>query len=333
MIGMNWGLLGHDWAVNLLQRHIAHGAVRHAYLFTGPQYIGRSSLALRFAQALNCQQPPSPGIPCEVCRVCRQIESLRQPDLVVVQADQIGGTLKVDQVRELQRSLALAPYEARYRIGLFLRFEEAHPSAANALLKTLEEPPSQVILLLTAESAESLLPTIVSRCEVLRLRPVGRQELAEGLSQRLDIPTDQANLLAAVSAGRPGYAIRLVNEPDQWIQRELWLKEHNELVKSSLVQRFAYIEKLVKDKDKQTIREILLVWLSMWRDILLHAGGAHSAIANLDCGDEVARLAQNTGFQAAQRTVASLERTLVMIDKNANIRLAMEVLMLDLPMA
>ncbi len=91
----------------------------------------------------------------------------------MVQAEQAGGTLKVEQVRELQHSLSLAPYEGRYRVALLLRFEEAHPSAANALLKTLEEPSPQVVLVLTAESAESLLPTIVSRCEVLRLRPLG----------------------------------------------------------------------------------------------------------------------------------------------------------------
>jgi DNA polymerase-3 subunit delta' len=331
MIDMNWGLLGHEWAVSLLQRHIAQGSVRHAYLFTGPQSVGRRSLALRFAQALNCQQPPAPGEYCGTCRVCRQIAKLQQPDLMIVQAEQVGGTLKVEQIRELRRSLALAPYEARYRVGLLLRFEEAHISAANALLKTLEEPAPQVILLLTAESAESLLPTIVSRCEVVRLRPVAGAPLSEALNRRLGMPEKQSRLLASISAGRPGYAINLYEQPDRMKQRQVWLDEHAGLLKSNLVQRFHVVEKLAKDKDKETVRGLLLVWVSLWRDVLMQAVGVQAAMANLDHGNEVVRLAQMCGIATAQTVVAALERTLWMMDKNVNLRLALEVLMLDLP--
>jgi DNA polymerase III subunit delta' len=133
----NWDLLGHGWAIQLLKEHIIKQRMRHAYLLTGPAGVGRRTLALRFAQALNCPQPAASGVPCRSCRTCRLLENSQHPDLAVVQAEQVEGTLKVDQVRELQRSLALSPYEAKYRIALLLRFEEAHPSAANALLKTL----------------------------------------------------------------------------------------------------------------------------------------------------------------------------------------------------
>lgn len=165
---MDWRILGHRWAVDLLAEHTAHGGLRHAYLFTGPSGVGRRTLALRLAQAVNCLQPPTPGGLCGACAACTRLEKMQHPDLAVIQAEQVGGTLKVDQVRELQRSLSLAPYEANYRVALMLRFEEAHPGAANALLKTLEEPAPKVLILLTAESVESLLPTIVSRCELLQ---------------------------------------------------------------------------------------------------------------------------------------------------------------------
>ena len=111
---MNWDMLGHEWAVSLLKGHIERDRVRHAYLITGPRGVGRRTLALRLAQALNCPQPSSPGDPCRTCRTCSQIERMQHPDLVVVQADQLGGTLKVDQIRELGRGLALAPYESQY---------------------------------------------------------------------------------------------------------------------------------------------------------------------------------------------------------------------------
>ncbi len=331
---MNWDLLGHEWAVDLLRQHVSGERLRHAYLFTGPRGIGRRTLALRFAQALNCPAPTVPGEPCRTCRNCQQIERMQHADLTVVQAEQEGGTLKVDQIRELQRSLSLAPYEARYRVAILLRFEEAHPSAANALLKTLEEPAPQVILIVTAESAESLLPTVVSRCEVLRLRPLSLDVAAEGLQTRWGLPPEDARLLAHISGGRPGYALQLKESPDRLDQRKTWLDDLQSLLPASRVERFAYAESLAKEKD--TLRQALLVWLTYWRDVMLYAGGisasgAPAPLVNLDRAEEITALADRLDLPAAHRTVAAIERTLDQLDKNVNTRLAVEVLMLDMP--
>ena len=168
----NWGLLGHEWAVDMLKQHITHDSVRHAYLFSGPPGLGRRTLALRLAQALNCPQPLAPGQPCGTCKTCQQIERMQYADLAVIQAEKEGGTLKVEQIRAIRQSLVLKPYQGRYRVALFLRFQEANANAANALLKTLEEAPAYVVLILTADTPEQLLPTILSRCEVMRLRPL-----------------------------------------------------------------------------------------------------------------------------------------------------------------
>ena len=131
----NWNLLGHTWAVDMLRQHVANHTARHAYLVTGPPGLGRRTLALHLAQALNCTQPPSPGEFCGTCRDCRQIAAVQHPDLAIIQAETEGGTLKVDQVREVQRSLSLKPYQSKYRVAIFLRFQEANPNAANALLQ------------------------------------------------------------------------------------------------------------------------------------------------------------------------------------------------------
>src|SRR5262245_21987113 len=148
----NWNIVGHEWAVDMLKKHITHGTVRHAYLFSGPPGLGRRTLALRFAQALNCQAPIEAGIRCRQCRDCKQIESMRHADLTIVQSESEGGILKVDQIREARKMLTLKPYMSKYRVALFLRFQEANDNAANALLKTLEEAPSYAVLILTADN-------------------------------------------------------------------------------------------------------------------------------------------------------------------------------------
>jgi DNA polymerase-3 subunit delta' len=326
---MNWDLLGQDWAVELLGEHVAKGKLRHAYLFTGPQGVGRRTLALRLAQAINCPQPPAPGEPCRACRTCTQIERMQHPDLSIVQADTQGGTLKVEQVRELQRSLALTPYSARYRVAILLRFEEAHPSAANALLKTLEEPPPQVVLIVTAESAEALLPTIVSRCEVLRLRPSTVEEVRQRLQTRWGLLPEQASLLAHISGGRVGYALHLNEAPERLEQRRSWLDDHRRMLAASRVERFAYADGIAKDKE--LLRQALNTWVSFWRDVLLCSAGASAPLTNPDCEAEIRTLAERIGLQDALRMVSAIEHTLDLLDHNVNTRLATEVLMLDLP--
>jgi len=325
----NWDILGHQWAVDLLRSHLSKNRVRHAYLITGPQGVGRRSLALRFVQGLFCPKSPDPGGPCQRCHTCEQIERMQHPDLAVVQADQTGGILKVDQVRELQRSLSLTPYQANHRVGLFLRFEEANPNAANALLKTLEEPPPQALLILTALDPESLLPTIVSRCEVIRLRPLPLEKVSQGLQDRWDVPYDQAHLLAHLSGGRPGYAIRLYRHPEELKQRQMWLDEHHHLLAANRVERFAYAEDL--SKDRLIFQKALQVWLSLWRDVVLRTAGSLAPLSNPDREEEILLLASKLDIFSAQRMVSNLERAAHLSERYVNTRMTAEVLMLDLP--
>ncbi|OGN93072.1 MAG: DNA polymerase III subunit delta' [Chloroflexi bacterium RBG_13_50_21] len=326
---MNWGMIGHEWAVNLLAEHIAQGRERHAYLITGPQGVGRRTLALRFAQGLNCLKPATPGQPCLKCSSCKRIGLMQHPDLTVVEAEHEGDVLRIDQVRELQHSLSLAPYEARYRVALILRFEEAHASAANAMLKTLEEPPAQVIVILTAKSAESLLPTIVSRCEIIRLRPLSLDETARGLATIHGVPQEQADRLAHISGGRPGYAVHLFEQPRLLEQRQAWLEDLVRLLACSRGERFAFAKDTVENKDD--MRGELQVWLTFWRDTLIYAAGISNSITNPDYSMQIKQLADEIGLTRAQFYVNAIESTLDRIDRNVNARLALDVLLMDFP--
>ena len=211
---MDWNYIGQEWAVGLLQKHISRGTTRQAYLFTGPQGIGRRTLALRFAQALNCQNPPTPGEVCGVCRACKGICKDQQADLSISAETPDRTRILIEQIRALQHALALAPYESKDRIALLLNFQEATEDAQNALLKVLEEPPDRVMLLLTAESAESLLPTISSRCEHIRLRPFRPSDLAEALQNVEGLKTAPVDNLAHIADGCPGSAIELGRSGD-----------------------------------------------------------------------------------------------------------------------
>jgi len=333
----NWDLVGHEWAVDMLRKHVANETIRHAYLFCGPPGLGRRTLALRLAQALNCTSPLELGIPCGECRDCKQIEGMKHPDLSIVEPTikdgkelipNLNGETRVEQIRGLRSIINLRPYQSRFRIALFPRFHQANDNASNALLKTLEEAPSYAILILTADNPEQLLPTIISRCEILRLRPSPLASVVSDLNQR-GIESDRARLLAHISGGRPGYARRLAEDEALLESREEKLNDLQTLISAPRVEKFSYADKLARDKD--AMRQAILVWLSYWRDVMLRTTGARTPLVNVDRNMEIEDLAGRMNLSTARRVVNGLESALEKMDRNVNSRLLVEVLLMDLP--
>jgi DNA polymerase-3 subunit delta' len=338
---MSWNLMGHEWAVDLLEEHIRADGVRHAYLFTGPAGVGKRTLAISFAKALACQNRPSPGEFCGQCRPCTMIARQQFSDLAVLQAETTGGEMKVDTIRELQHTLSLTPYESDRRIAILLRFHEANENAQNALLKTLEEAPGKSILLLTADTAENLLPTIVSRCELLRLRPLSVDSLGGQLQKSLDIHLTQALALARISGGRPGIALQLHADPDLAANRKQWIDYLLSLLGESLAQRFDFVEKQVKlknpskeerDQLRMRLREGFIFWQSLWRDVLLQSSGMGEEIANVDYRPQVEKLAAKVNAVEAGEQITLLETVSNRLG-SANIQLLIESLVMAIPAA
>jgi DNA polymerase-3 subunit delta' len=323
----NWNMLGHRWAVDLLRQQVSSSATRQAYLFTGPSGIGRRTLALRFAQSLNCTDAREPGVPCDDCWECRHIKDGTHPDVTVTQAVTAGGILKVGQAREIRGSLNLRPYRARHRVAIFLRFQEANAEASNALLKILEEPPPFAVLILTADDPESILPTIVSRCEVLRLRPLPFETVQQFLMQH-GAQEAQAQLISHLSGGCPGAALRMLDDQAALPFREQKLDELHSLLGGSRAEKFAYASQM--GRDKATMRRVLAVWLSFWRDVLWRSTGASSPLSNPDRTQEIDALAARFGLPGARRQVDVLDGALQKLETNVNPRLLAEVLLLDL---
>jgi DNA polymerase-3 subunit delta' len=332
---MDWQIYGHEWATQILQKHIIQNNVRHAYLFSGAPGIGRRSLALRFAQAINCTQPPTPGEPCGECRICKQTEKMQQVDLTITQSLEDSKTIKVEQVRELQNSLSLSPYEAKYRVALLLNFQDATPNAQNALLKTLEEAPSKVILIITADSVENLLPTIVSRCEILRLRPLPIEQCAAALDEHWQIPNDMATELSHLTAGKIGQAVRYHQDPEQLEKLHHLVQDAFDLLGNSIVERFSYAEQVTdmrrKNVNRDSIGLILQTWLSLWRDFYICASGSDMPLTYINFQS----LSQKTAKQLDQNLIHAqllrLENAITQLDQNLNSKLLLETLLLDWP--
>lgn len=332
--------------MDLLRQHIRHGSVRHAYLFTGPPGIGRRTLALQFAQALNCiaeeeKIPIEPGDPCQECRHCKQIGRMQQPDLTVLTPDPDSLAIKVEQIRDLQHILNLHPYESRYRIGLLPDFQVATESAQNAFLKTLEEAPQKAILLLTADSADNLLPTIVSRCEVFRMRPAGVDETRRILGALTGMPDKEAFRLAHLTSGRIGSALALFRDPSALDQVEQILGDGFSLLQSNLPERFAYAERFKPKKNtsaykeenvriKKLARLTLQTWLLLWRDVYLACLQAQIPLVNLAWQEKIENLAGKASPQAVLQQVTRLENMLNLLETtNVTTQMLMEVLLLD----
>lgn len=325
MFSADWPVVGHEWAVTQLQRAAAEQRIAHAYLISGPEHVGKMTLARALALALNCT---ADAPPCGRCRACTLINTSKHPDVQFIAPD--GRSLKIDQVRALEHDLALRPVEARFRVAVFDQFETATVEAQNALLKTLEEPPDYAILILVVADPELLLPTIVSRCQQIPLRPLTVAQVRDALIARWRVEAGHADLLAHLSGGRPGWAVQAAADPSLLAARATALDDLTELLTSDRVRRFAYAEALTKNPERT--REVLNVWRTWWRDVMLLGSGSRAALVNIDRGSQLQTLARQVNAARAKAAAEACGRALWQIDRNATPRLVMEVLLLDLPL-
>ena len=319
-----WGVVGHEWAVALLRSSLSAGRVAHAYLLSGPPQIGKRTLALALAQALNCAEPDAP---CGRCSSCQKIARGIHPDVRLIAAEGAGGNIKIEQVRALQHEAVLAPYEGRYRVFIVRQMEQATLEAANSLLKTLEEPSAQVILILTAVHSESLPRTIVSRCQHLGLRPVAAAVIEEMLRDKGIAPT-QAQLLARLSGGRLGWALQAAEDELLLRRRQQDLDRLSRLLTAGRVERLASAHEV--SGDPADARQLVELWTCWWRDVVLFGQGAEGLV-NSDQNEQHSAVSRQIAPAQALAIVRALQATAAQLEANVNTRLALEGLFLQLP--
>jgi DNA polymerase-3 subunit delta' len=336
----NWGIIGHTAAVDYLRRSIRNGRGAHAYLFAGPAHIGKALLALRLAQRLVCERGGSD--PCLECRACKRVVNNNHPDVrsVSLQTQHAaaktdaapGKELKIDTIRDWQRDIDLRPFEATQRVFIMDDAETLNESASNALLKTLEEPPSYAVLILIAHGGGDLLPTIVSRCRTVRLGPLPRATVADALRQR-NIAADDADLVAAWSDGRIGWALDAVAQPDLLEQQQQRLETLVQLGAASRVERMRWAEERAKEyrSDAQAALDWLRLWQSWWRDVLLHQAGNGSVTTHIDRRDDALEVANVTALPQVQQFLHTLSAAPTQLADNVNPQLVFEHVVLHVP--
>ncbi len=324
-----WQVIAQDKVISLLDYSIKTNAIAHAYLIVGPRHVGKGTLAFNLAQALNCD---GPELPCGQCRSCQRILEGKHADITPMGLDsktEIG----IDDIRALQRIANLPPYEGKCKVFIIDDAEYLSTEAANSLLKILEEPPQNVVWLLLVAEEEHLLPTVISRCQRLELKPVPSEHVREALVNSYNVEDNRAKLLAQLCRGRFGWALSALANDDILEQRSQRIDSLASLLTASLDQRFTYAQELTSQfsQNRRAGAEIIEIWLDWWRDLMLIKGDCQEAIINVDYKTVLEEQARGLNLGEIKEFLNSLCLLQDAISKNVNPRLASEWLMLNLP--
>jgi len=313
------GISGHSRNISVLNRILGSGRIAHAYLFSGPSGVGKELVALRFIKAVFCQS----GSACGKCPACRKLESGNHPDLHRLEPD--GQFIKIDQIRALQKELGYRPYEATRKACIIDGAEKFNPSSGNALLKTLEEPPGEAIIMLLTSSPESVLPTIRSRCQQLVFSGVPENDIAALLVSR-GVDSETARISASLADGSVGKALALCNEGSNQDRIEIITRACGLSLKE-MAPLFAFGE--LFDKDREKALHSLDLLLGFWRD-MLHIRSGFPDPVNRDLREILSRESGRRSSGTIMEGIESILRTRQTIQRNANVRLAMDVLSMKL---
>jgi DNA polymerase-3 subunit delta' len=330
-----WTTLGHKKAISLFQGSLERDRFAHAYLLVGPAHVGKMTLARDLARALNCE---SERPPCGECASCRRIEAGKHSDVQEIGLTRNPGGGKspteigIDDIRQLQHSANLPPFEGKRKVFIIDGAEHLSIEAANCLLKTLEEPsPGAVFIALTTN--EQLLPaTVVSRCQRVELAPLPAGSVEAALVERWDVAPDKARLLSLLSHGCLGWAV-IAKDDGSLGGRNEQLDDLIGIIDGDNEARFTYAANLATDygKDRESVYERLSLWLDWWRDLMLVRTGLVEKAANIDRMDVLSRMAQAYELTQIRSAIESILEAGEQLRLNANPRLALEVLMLELP--
>ena len=330
-------IVGQEKAKRILQQAILRSRLPHAYLFTGIPGVGKTSMAMALAAAINCKSRLDTEA-CGQCVHCRQLKGGNFPDFCIIRPE--AGSLKIQQIRELQQMMRFAPLASGYRVTVLDQADAMTEEASNAFLKTLEEPPKNNLFILNAVEPANLLPTIVSRCQKVAFLPLRSDTIMRHLISKRQIPESLALVLARLAEGSLGRALAMEHS-DFVDKRRLWVQKAMEIPRLSQAKVLDLAQELSEEKssartatDKYEIGGLLdlLGILAMWyRDLLLlKGGGSEDLVMNADFVPELKKIAKNLTLLELYKSLLALDQAQKDIRMRRNPTLVMERTMLQL---
>lgn len=319
-------IVGHDRVVDVLRRSLKTGKTAHAYIFEGPAGCGRRTTALALIQALFCRGGGDDA--CGVCPACRKVALGSHGDIHLLEPLPDKRDISIAQLRDLQRDLAMRPYEAPRSACIIEPADRMNVSSANSFLKTLEEPPGHAVIILITENADMLLPTIRSRCQLLRFAPLSPEQVRL-LLERGGMDADSAALLAPLADGSMQRAGELDNDA-LTSRRERLLRHLATLSPERVATIFDASEELSGSRD-ETLETVDML-ISFSRDMLLLAAGSEEII-NTTLRPTLERFAGRLGLPGALKLAENVMETRRSVQRNANAKLALDTLFIRIAAA
>lgn len=311
-------IIGHDDTVKFLLRAIKNDKVAHAYIFSGPLGVGKASVALNFAKALDCTGGAD-QIPCDHCASCKKIDASGHPDVRIAGPAKGNVSIGIEDIRGVMKDVQLKPYEGRKKAYIIDGAERLTHQAQGALLKTLEEPSPDTVIMLITDKMEVLLPTIVSRAEVVKFFPLKKGDVRDILIKKYGVDVARAHILSGLLSGRLGEAVRR-NSDERFFERR------SRVIEGLIDKTFFDSEKEKPSREDIGLElDIMLTW---FRDILITKASPDGGldIINVDRKETIAREAKKLNFEYLDRVIREIIATGSNLDANANTKLAMSVL-------
>lgn len=320
-------IIGQEQIKEHLQNALSSGKISHAYIINGEKSSGKEFIARVFAMALQCEKGGTE--PCQECHSCKQALSGNQPDIIKVTHEK-PNTISVDDIRDqINNDVGIKPYSSPYKVYIVGEAEKMTTQAQNALLKTLEEPPAYAVILLLTSNMNALLPTVLSRCVVLNMKPVADGLIKKYLMEKLQVPDYKAEVCVAFARGNLGKA------------KSLATSEEFENVKAEALALLKYIQELdlyeiVTDIGKITeykldVNDYLDIMAIWYRDVLMFKAtkDANYLVFREEL-QEIRKVAGRSSYEGIEKVIRALDKAKSRLNANVNFELTMELLMLEI---
>mgnify|MGYP000900268078 CR=1 FL=1 len=320
-------VVGHADIIQYIQNAVTEDKVSHAYIMNGERGSGKKLLANLFAQTLQCEQGGNE--PCYECHSCKQAESGNHPDIIRVNHEK-PNTISVDDIRQqVNNDIQIKPYQGPYKIYIIAEADLMTVQAQNALLKTIEEPPEYAVIFLLTENAEVLLPTITSRCVMLKLRNIRDTLIRKYLMESLQIPDYKADMCTAFAQGNVGKAIQLASSEDFNEMKASALQLIKRLDDIDLYEMTAAVKQISEYKlEINDYFDLMMIW---FRDVLyFKATGDVNGLIFKDEVYDIKRQAEKSSYNGINTILEALRKAQLRLDANVNFDLVIELLLLTI---